>query len=243
MFESVTQKDRGPRQRRWIGFVLGSAAVNALLIVGAYVLVPRDPVSAEATEVAVTFAPKVEASASVESPPPPPPPVRAASASPGGKRLRRALEAPASIPDRPPSVLDPVRPPGSDEAGGEGTGAPGVASIGPAPEPPPATVAPAPARRVVQVNEDMEPPEPDPANPVPTYPESARMAGLEGLVEFRITVDESGAASLVGVQRGEEPFIASALAVLPDWRFRPARMDGAAVAVQQVVRMPFRLYR
>lgn len=83
----------------------------------------------------------------------------------------------------------------------------------------------------------------DPANRLPEYPEAARLAGLEGLVEVRIAVDEAGAASVLGVERGEPPFLPAVLSVLPGWRFEPARLDGEAVAVARVVRVPFRLHR
>lgn len=247
MFESVTQTNPGRKGRRWVGFVLGSSLVNAALIVGAYFLVPRDPVAADATEVPISFAPKAQEAAVVEEapppPPPPPPPVQVAS-SDGGRRLRRALEAPSVLPDAPPSAADPVRPPGSDVVtGGTGHGAPGPAAAPVAPEAPVAPVAAPSARKVVQVNEDLEPPVPDPANRMPEYPEAARVAGREGLVEVRIAVSEEGATSIVGVQRGDAPFVEPVLASVSGWRFRPARLDGVAVAVHRVVRVPFRLQR
>lgn len=98
-------------------------------------------------------------------------------------------------------------------------------------------------RGPVAFNEAMDPPTPDPANPLPEYPEEARKAGVEGLVEVRIAISEEGAVSVIEVPRGQEPFVAAVLAKVPTWRFRPASLDGQPIAVQRLVRVPFRLSR
>lgn len=248
MFDAITQKRSSKRGRRWIGFVLASALVNAGLVVGAFFLVPRDPDAAAVDDVPIAFAPKVEAAKVEEAPPPPPPPpppvarpAAVASGDGGGKRVRRALEAPTSIPSVAPAAVDPVRPPGSEQVGGQGSGGQGKATT--AESPPSPSPAASAVRRLVQVTEEMEPPVPSPENKLPEYPEQARLAGLEGMVEIRIAVDGTGSASVVEVERGEEPFLSSVLSVLPDWRFEPARLDGRVVAVARVVRVPFRLHR
>lgn len=154
--------------------------------------------------------------------------------------MRGLLEAPAAIPSAPPSLVDPVRPPGWESADGHGTGLPGTQTPD---ETPAAPVAAQAARRMVQVSEKVAPPAPDPANRMPQYPEAARRAGVEGLVEVKIVVDESGTTAVRQVLGGEEPFLSAVMDVLPEWRFRPARLDGESIAVARVVRVPFRLNR
>lgn len=249
MFESLTRKEKGRHGRRWLVFVLGSAAVNLVAVTAAYFLIPRDPIVAP-TEVAVQWAPRAEVASeepplAVESEPPPPPPVaqtsaQAAPAAGGGGRVRGLLEAPTAIPTAPPAMEDPVRPAGWETATGSGPtggGTPVAESAG-TPEAPTASV-----RKVLQVNEQMTPPVPDPSNPLPVYPEDARRSGRESIVEIRVVVDEEGGTTVAEVRRGEAPFLPAALEVLPRWRFRPALLDGAPVAVSRVIRIPFRLQR
>jgi len=253
MFESLAQKGRERRGRRWVLFVLGSVVVNAGWILGAWFLIPTDAAPTDWEQVPITFAARAEspsgaeeAPASAPPPPPPPPPSASASRSVAGNqaRIRRALEAPAAIPDRPPSETDVIRPPGSDQWSGkgdrEGGGEEGSRLEA---EPQPMAAPVAAGRGPVALDEPIEPPQPDPGNPLPEYPEEARKAGLEGLVEVRIAIAESGAVSAIDVVRGEEPFVAAVMARVPHWRFRPARLDGEAVAVHRLVRVPFRLSR
>jgi len=252
MFESLAQKGQGTRSRRWVLFVLGSILVNAGWILGAYFLIPRDAVPVDLEPVPVTFAPRAESATATEeapAPPPPPPPqplasARSGTSGAGRARIRRALEAPTAIPDRPPSETDSFRPPGSDQWTGDAEGGKGGAGEGESePESHPSVASPASGRGPVSFDEPVEPPQPDPRNPLPEYPEEARKAGIEGLVEVRIAIAESGAVSVMDVVRGEEPFVAAVMAKVPEWRFQPARLDREAVAVQRVVRFPFRLSR
>lgn len=254
MFEALSQKHRERRGRRWFFFVLGSVVLNAVGIAGAWFLIPREVATGDLEAVPITFASRTEAPVEeTEAPatpppaPPPPPPVARSGGSWGepGARMRKALEAPAGIPDRPPSETDVVRPPGSDQwtgqvGGGQASGGPGEADEAAAQ---PMAASGGDRRGPVSFNEAIDAPVPDPANRLPEYPEEARKAGVEGVVEVRIVISEKGAVSVVEAPRGEEPFVAAVMARLPEWRFRPARLDGEAVAVQRLVRVPFRLSR
>lgn len=252
VFEALNQKHRDGRgRRRWVLFVLGSVLVNAGWIAGAWFLIPREVAPGDWEQMPITFAPRAEApveEAAPPAPPPPPPPsmpaARLMAAGKGGARIRKALEAPAVIPDRPPSETDVVRPQGSDQWTGQGGPEErgGVAEASEAETQPLANPG-ADRRGPVAFNEAMDPPSPDPANPLPEYPEEARKAGVEGLVEVRIAISEDGAVSVIEVPRGQEPFVAAVLAKVPAWRFRPASLDGQPVAVQRLLRVPFRLSR
>lgn len=252
MFEALNQRHGKRRGRRWILFVLGSLLVNGGWIAGAWFLIPREVVPGDFVQVPITFAPRAESPAeepaAAAPPPPPPPPAPASRPGSGGgsgeARMRKALEAPAVIPDRPPSETDVIRPPGSDQwtgKGGEERGA--EETRGPDPESQPVASAGTDRRGPVSYNETIDPPVADPANRLPEYPEEARKAGLEGLVEVRIAISEEGSVSVIDVARGEEPFVAAVMARVPEWRFRPARLDGEVVAVRRLVRVPFRLSR
>jgi protein TonB len=82
------------------------------------------------------------------------------------------------------------------------------------------------------------------ANLKPAYPELARLRGQEGLVVLLAEVDERGAAKSVSVQRssGYGLLDEAAVSAVQRWRFRPARLAGAAVAGRVLVPVEFRLH-
>lgn len=78
----------------------------------------------------------------------------------------------------------------------------------------------------------------DPPTPVsqkaPPYPPSARASGLGGRVTFRIIIDTLGVPepeSFAVVSSPREDFSEAVRAVLPFWRFSPARIHGERVRV------------
>ncbi len=80
--------------------------------------------------------------------------------------------------------------------------------------------------------------------PEPRYPAALRAAGVEGTVRLHFVVDTAGAVVGTSIRASaatQEAFVAPAIAAILQWRFRPARLDGRAVAqqVEQLVR--FRL--
>ncbi len=245
MFESLEGRKSAARRRRWIGFVLTSGIVNAAVIAGAVVLVARRPPPTEERVIPISFAPRpsatpVEPAAAPAPAPTPDPPRPKTSASAGGKRLRKALEAPRRVPASAPLDVDPVRPPGSDEAAGAGSGLVGLGAASVATTATPALPDPRRARPI-QWSEVTTPPIPDPGNPQPAYPEEARLAGVEGQVDFKVEITRQGRVVLVKALRGEEPFVSAVEAAVKDWTFRPASLEGQEVAVFRVLRFRFRL--
>ena len=94
------------------------------------------------------------------------------------------------------------------------------------------------------------PPPPAPPPPVdkplagntpPEFPPDARAAGIEGEVFLKIVVKEDGTVGDIEVKKGEEPFVSAAVAVVKDWKYSPALVDGKPTAVYRVIKVPFRL--
>ncbi|HUH02482.1 MAG TPA: energy transducer TonB, partial [Kofleriaceae bacterium] len=129
-----------------------------------------------------------------------------------------------------------------EPAGDEGLGGP----VAP-PPPPPAPIAADEAQEArdryqpIYVQDDSQRPRPAAANPVPAYPENARKSGREGVVVLRFIVTETGEVAGIEVVSGEEPFVAAAIAVVKQWRYQAAKVDGRAEAAYHRVRIPFRL--
>lgn len=78
------------------------------------------------------------------------------------------------------------------------------------------------------------------AHDTPRYPTAALRSGTEGTVMLRIAVDANGVPTDIGyAQRsGDRDLDRAALQAARDWRFRPARRDGRAVA--STVNVPVR---
>lgn len=81
------------------------------------------------------------------------------------------------------------------------------------------------------------------ANPVPLYPRDARLRGWEGTMLIQASVNPLGAVTAAGINRssGHASLDGAALAAVRQWRFRPARRKGQAVASQVEVPITFRL--
>jgi protein TonB len=199
--------------------------------------------------VEVTFQAPAPPPPVAELPPPPPPAPKPA----GHKKSNKPPSAPAIISDEElaeanenefsatadrDTLLD-LGAPSGDEDG-----------IGLAPPPPPPPPAPVVKDEVEQAREKYEPvyvkddsqrPRAADGNAPPVYPENARKGGREGDVVLRFIVTESGVVVGVEVVSGDEPFIGAAIAVVRQWRYQPARVDGRATAAYHRVRIPFRL--
>lgn len=80
-------------------------------------------------------------------------------------------------------------------------------------------------------------------NPAPAYPRMARIQGWEGTVLVRAWVTPTGgvASARVAQSSGRGVLDGAALAAVREWRFRPARRGGQAVASQVEVPITFRL--
>lgn len=77
----------------------------------------------------------------------------------------------------------------------------------------------------------------------PTYPESARRAGIEGTSLLRFEITEGGMVSKITVEQsaGHEELDRAAIAAVQKWRFEPARRGAQAVAVWVTLPVRFEL--
>jgi len=138
--------------------------------------------------------------------------------------------------ERPNIRLDPVSPPepGRTAIDGDTSGSPRDSRE--AFSPSPATEDPAPGTyRPVD-----ELPVPVFA-PTPEYPGWAREAGVTGRVLLNVLVGTDGRVRRVVIDKEENGLGAAASEGIRRWVFRPARMNGAAVATWVAVPVVFRL--
>jgi TonB family protein len=125
--------------------------------------------------------------------------------------------------------------------------------------PPPPEVEPEPASSPARVAEDKRPAEATPApapsgdpsetavlvtRVEPAYPERARRAAIEGMVELEVTIAPDGSVSNVEVVRGLPFGISEAAAdAVGRWKYRPARGKDGPVVSRKTVRILFTLGR
>jgi periplasmic protein TonB len=77
----------------------------------------------------------------------------------------------------------------------------------------------------------------------PVYPETARRAGLQGVVFLEAIIAASGDIEEVSVSRSAGPlFDSAAVAAVRRWKYRPATLNGRAVRVLLNVTVSFRLH-
>ena len=110
-----------------------------------------------------------------------------------------------------------------------------------APEPVAEPVLAPVVRGPVQLPENATAPEPLENNVPPEYPAEARASGTSATIIARIVVDTDGSVGRVDILRGHPLFDDVVKNALRAWRYRPAQYDGTALAVYQIVRIPFRL--
>ncbi len=81
------------------------------------------------------------------------------------------------------------------------------------------------------------------SSPPPIYPSDARHKGWSGNVRVRVLISEEGSVREVqlAATSGYSSLDAAALEALRHWLFRPAQIDGDAVAAWVVVPVRFRL--
>jgi protein TonB len=73
----------------------------------------------------------------------------------------------------------------------------------------------------------------------PKFPEAARKKGIGGMVILRVLISASGDIQDIKVLRGDEPFVAAALAAVRTWRYQPAVLDGEKMAMTKVLKIKF----
>jgi protein TonB len=76
---------------------------------------------------------------------------------------------------------------------------------------------------------------------VPTYPDLARQAGIEGDVIVRVLIGKRGEVKAVEVERSSDLFDEAAVEAVRRWTFRPAIASGNPVAVWIRIPIAFRM--
>jgi len=179
----------------------------------------------------------------VEKPKPPPPPPVADTPPP-------PAPAPVLVPKAVPKEILPesdvalekrewIAP--AEGIGGTARRAAAGAATGVAGGTGPVAAAAPKALAPVNLPEEATPPVESPANRRPDYPESARAAGIEGLVILKIVVTESGKVGNIQVMKGEPPFVEAAIAAVKTHTFQPAMLAGRPISVFRIIKVPFRL--
>jgi protein TonB len=76
--------------------------------------------------------------------------------------------------------------------------------------------------------------------PPPKYPDSLKREGVSGVVAVQIIIDETGVVSSSSILKSSHPdFEKPALDAVRNWKFKPAKKDGAAVKVKVTVPLRF----
>lgn len=74
----------------------------------------------------------------------------------------------------------------------------------------------------------------------PEYPSELRREGIAGIVMVKCTVDEQGnVVSTEVVKSSHQAFEKPAIDALLKWKFKPARQDGAAIAMKVSIPIKF----
>jgi len=76
-------------------------------------------------------------------------------------------------------------------------------------------------------------------SPAPVYPESAKSAGIEGLVAVQLHIDAAGVVTEAKALSGPASLQDSALQTAKTWRFEPTIIAGKATPVTATVNMTF----
>jgi periplasmic protein TonB len=76
---------------------------------------------------------------------------------------------------------------------------------------------------------------------MPAYPEQARKQGIEALVVVRFVVSENGQVEEPKILKGHPLFDDVVLSSVRTWTFQPATLEGKAVRMVRMVKIPFRL--
>lgn len=242
------------RKRVTISFVAATVVLGAAVVLVSAIASSRPLEEPKPRQVDVSFRPPPPPPEPVrieQQPPPklnrpkPPPQVVVAEVTPPPQAARPAAAAMVAPKDVPQEVA-----PESDTAvaaievavGGTGDGSgTAVGTSNDADESAAPVIARAGTSGPVNLPEDAEPPEPSEGNAQPEYPESARTTGQEARVVLKIVVELDGTVGRVQVLKGEEPFVSAALSVVKTWKYEPATLEGAPLAVFKIVNITFSL--
>ena len=260
MFAAASRLQIDPeREKRLVVAALAAVAVMASVITATAVLSSRaTSVEKEKTvDVAFRPPPPPPPPAKIDNPPPPPPAARKVMAPkppPVAVEVPVPVAAPVSAAAAmvAPKEVPKVAAPESTTAvaaiavavGGTGTGT-GTAVGGPIARSEDDSPAPVEVKAAgggpVNIPEEADPPEPDENNAAPEYPEVARTTGQEARVVLKVVVEKTGVIGRIQVLKGEEPFVAAAIAAVKSWRFTPAMLDAQPIAVFLTIPVKFSL--
>ena len=94
----------------------------------------------------------------------------------------------------------------------------------------------------------------DPTNPQPEYPKALRDKGITGVVVIKLHVNNDGtlkgakilkvtnnAATEEEREEADTLFKKAVIAVVRNWKYTPAKLEGQAISVWHTVTIPFRL--
>jgi protein TonB len=74
----------------------------------------------------------------------------------------------------------------------------------------------------------------------PDYPDELRRDGVSGIVTVKCTIDEQGNVTDLQVEKSSNgAFDKPAVAALKKWKFKPAKQDGAPVAIKVSIPIKF----
>ena len=242
----------------------GISCVIHVALVGAAIALGRDLVAPRAPEVLIADLTLIEAPRLVEAPAPGP---VAAPAPPKPKKLTlpKPIATPMPTPAKAPEPVEPAPPP-APPAAAEPSAPAREPAASPAPatsfEPGGAAVAsqpPTEARGGGATGEPSAPPRNVAAIPTdgvthtaiprggyqvrPSYPNSARRLGIQGMTTLRVYVAADGRVGDVQVQEsaGHPDLDTAAADAVKRWRFEPARRGTEPVGVWVLLPVEFRL--
>ena len=88
---------------------------------------------------------------------------------------------------------------------------------------------------------DTEPPVPVRMVP-PVYPDELRRDGMSGIVMVKCLIDEKGIVTDAQVEKSSNhAFSQPAVDAVKRWKFKPAKKDGAAIALHVTIPIQFNL--
>lgn len=92
---------------------------------------------------------------------------------------------------------------------------------------------------IVSAQAAVEPPVPV-RTVAPEFPSEMRAQRVSGLVTVSVQIDESGNVVDSSVEKSSNPaFDPAAVAAVRKWKFKPAKKDGAAVAIRVSIPVKF----
>jgi protein TonB len=73
----------------------------------------------------------------------------------------------------------------------------------------------------------------------PAYPVEAKKKGILGRVLVEVTIDKQGYPKTIRVSKGDPVLAQAVLRALPQWRWKPFKLNGEAVEVQTTITVNF----